>query len=59
MSLGDSSDEEDVEKEVVFLAKNFQKFLKMKNNWKSLAKENSHPQKMTRSSRRRMGKTLH
>ena len=31
----DSSDEDDVEKEVAYLAKNFQKFLKMKNNGKS------------------------
>ena len=30
--MGDSFNEEDVEKEVAFLAKNFQKFLKMKNN---------------------------
>ena len=28
----DSSEEDDVEKEVAFLVKNFQKFLKMKNN---------------------------
>ena len=33
--MGDSSNEDDVEKEVAFLAKNFQKFLKMKNNGKS------------------------
>ena len=30
--MGDSSNEEDVEKEVAFLVKHFQKFLKMKNN---------------------------
>ena len=36
--MGDSSDEDDVEKEVAFLAKNFQKFLKMKNNGKSFGK---------------------
>ena len=36
--MGDSSDEDDVEKKVVFLAKNFQNFLKMKNNGKSLGK---------------------
>ena len=36
--ISDSSDEEDVEKEVAFLAKNFQKFLKMKNNGKSFGK---------------------
>ena len=34
----DSSDEDDVEKKVAFLAKNFQKFLKMKNNGKSFGK---------------------
>ena len=32
--IGDSSDEDDVEKEVAYLAKNFPKFLKMKNNGK-------------------------
>ena len=36
--MGDSSDEDDVEKKVVFLAKNFQNFLKMKNNGKSFGK---------------------
>ena len=36
--MGDSSDEDDVEKEVAFLAKNFWKFLKMKNNGKSVSK---------------------
>ena len=35
---GDSSDKDDVEKEVVYLAKNFRKFLKMKNNGKSFGK---------------------
>ena len=35
---GDSSNEDDVEKEVAFLAKNFQKFLKMKSNGKSFSK---------------------
>ena len=33
--MGDSFDEDDVEKEVEFLAKNFRKLLKMKNNGKS------------------------
>ena len=33
--IRDSSDKDDVEKEVAYLAKNFQKFLKMKNNGKS------------------------
>jgi len=36
--IGDSSDEDDVEKEVVYLAKNFQNFFKMKNNGKSFGK---------------------
>ena len=36
--LGDSSDEDDVEKDVAFLAKNFWKFLKMKNNGQSFGK---------------------
>ena len=34
----DSFDEDDVEKEVTYLAKNFRKFLKMKNNGKSFSK---------------------
>ena len=36
--MGDSSDEDVIEKEVAFLAKNFQKFLKMKNNGQSFGK---------------------
>ena len=36
--MDDSSNEDDVEKEVAFLAKNFKKFLKMKNNGKSFGK---------------------
>ena len=36
--MDDSSEEDDVEKEVAFLAKNFRKFLKMKNNGKSFSK---------------------
>ena len=36
--IGDSSDEDNVEKGVVFLAKNFLKFLKIKNNGKSFGK---------------------
>ena len=36
--IGDSSDEDDVEKEVTFLTKNFRKFLKMKNNGKSFSR---------------------
>ena len=36
--MDDSSEEDDVEKEVAFLAKNFWKFLKMKNSGKSFSK---------------------
>ena len=36
--MDNSSDEDDVEKEVAFLAKNFRKFLKMKNNGKPFSK---------------------
>ena len=36
--MDDSSEEDDVEKEVAFLAKNFRKFLKMKNSWKPFSK---------------------
>ena len=36
--MGDSSDEDDVENEVTSFAKNFWKFLKMKNNGKSFGK---------------------
>ena len=36
--MDDSSEEDDMEKEVAFFAKNFQKFLKMKNNGKSFGK---------------------
>ena len=36
--MGDSSNEDDVEKELAFLTKNFRKFLKMKNNGKSFGK---------------------
>ena len=36
--MDDSSEEDDVEKEVAFLAKNFRIFLKMKNNGKPFSK---------------------
>ena len=36
--MDDSFEEDDVEKEVAFLAKNFRKFLKMKNSGKPLSK---------------------
>ena len=50
---GDSSNKDDVEKEVAYLAKNFQKFLKMKSMGSRLAKENSHPPRMTKDTSRR------
>ena len=43
--IGDSSDKEDVKKEVAYLVKNFQNFLKMKNNGKSFGKEKSSSSK--------------
>ena len=36
--MDDSSEEDDVEKEAAFLAKNFQKILKMKNSGKPFSK---------------------
>ena len=36
--MDDSFEEDDVEKEVAFFAKNFQKFLKIKNSEKSFSK---------------------
>ena len=36
--VGESSDEDEIEKEVAYLAKNFRKILKMKNNGKSFGK---------------------
>ena len=57
--MDDSSEEDDVEKEVAFLAKNFQKFLKMKNSGSHSAKESFHPPKVIgRSSRRKMGSSF-
>ena len=38
--MDDSSEEDDVEKEVAFLAKNFRKFLKMKNSGEPFSKGN-------------------
>ena len=49
----DSSNEDDVEKEVAYLAKNFRKFLVMKTIGSRLAKENSHPPRMTKETSRR------
>ena len=47
-------DEDDVEKEMAYLTKNFQKFMKMKNNVKFLARGNLHPSRITRNISRRM-----
>ena len=55
--MDDSSKEDDMEKEVAFLAKNFRKFLKMKAVGSCSAKGIFHPPKVTgRSSRRKMGR---
>ena len=57
--MDDSFEEDDVEKEVAFLAKNFQKFLKMKTVGSRSAKESFHPLKVIeRSSRRKMERIL-
>ena len=56
--MDDSPKEDDVEKEVAFLAKNLQKFLKMKNRGKSFSKGRFSSPKVTRSSRREMGRTF-
>ncbi|XP_075640253.1 uncharacterized protein LOC142612000 [Castanea sativa] len=56
---GDSSDKDDVEG-VAYLAKNFRKFLKMKNKGKSFIKGRFSSSKMIKeNSRRRMGKNHH
>ena len=46
--MDDSSSKDDVEKEVAFLAKNFRKFLKMKNSGKSFSKGNFSSSKIDR-----------
>ena len=57
--MDDSSEEDDVEKEVAFHAKNFRKFLKMKTIGSHLAKEIFHPPKVIgRSSRRKIGRNF-
>ena len=53
-------EEDDVEKEVVFLAKNFPKFLKMNNSGKLSTKESFHlPRVIGRNLGRKMGRSLH
>ena len=55
----DSSEEDDVEKEVAFLAKNFPSFLNSKKMGSPLRKENSLISRKTRrNSKRRIPKTL-
>jgi len=43
--MDDSSEEDGVEKEVAFLAKNFRKFLKMKNSGKQFSRGKSSSSK--------------
>ena len=58
--MGDSAEEDDVEKEVVFLAKNFRKFLKIKNSGKSFGKGKFSSLKNDKMEfKKRMGKTRH
>ena len=53
------SEEDDVEKEVAFLAKNFRKFLKMKNSGKSFSKGKFSSYKGDRKEfKKKDGKTL-
>ena len=57
--MNDSSEEDDVEKEVAFLAKNFCKFLKMKNSGKLFSKGKFSSSKVIgRSSRRKIEKSF-
>ena len=55
----DSSDEDEVEKDVAYLAKNFRKFLKFKKNGKFAEKGKFPiPRRRKRISRRKMGRSL-
>ena len=57
--MDNSTEEDDVEKDVAFLAKNFQKFLKMKNSGKPFSKGKFSSSKDDRkSSRRKIGRSL-
>ena len=56
--IGDSFDKDDVEKEVAFLAKNFRKFLKMKNNGKSFGKGKFSSLKIDKKEFKKDGKDL-
>ena len=57
--MDDSFEEDDMEKEVAFLEKNFQKFLKMKNSGSRSAKESFHPPKVIGRSLRRKMERIH
>ena len=57
--MDNSTEKDDVEKDIAFLAKNFQKFLKMKNSGMFFNKGKfSSPKGDGRSSRRKMGRSL-
>ena len=60
MEAQDSSDEDEVEKDVAYLAKKFRKFLKFKRDGKSFEKEKFSNSRRTReTSRRRIQKIPH
>ena len=56
--MDDSSEEDDVEKEVAFLVKNFRKFLKMKNNGKPFNKGKFTSSKGDRKEFKKMGRSF-
>ena len=57
--MDDSFEEDNMEKEVAFFAKNFRKFLKMKKVGSHSAKESFHPTRVIeRSLRRKMGRSF-
>ena len=59
MEAQDSSDENEFEKDVACLVKNFRKFLKFKKMESLLRKENSQiPRRRKRISKRKMGRIL-
>ena len=58
MEAQDSSDEDEVEKEVAYLAMNFRKFLKFKKDGKSFEKGKFSNFKKDKKPRRRIPRTL-
>ena len=58
MEAQDSSDEDEVEKEVAYLAMNFRKFLKFKKDGKSFEKGKFSNFKKDKKLRRRIPRTL-